>query len=181
MYKKYLNLLIIASGLTLTGCASNASFNQMIAHPNANQTPRNKSLIQGIAVDQVTGGRETNMIGTSQVDNTDFKTALVQSLKEANLYHELDGTKYILNANLVKLQQPALGLNLTVVSEVNYNLQDARNKATVYNQNIVAAYTAHFSDSFLAVTRLKMANEGSMKANIRRFMDDLYQLPKTKG
>lgn len=180
MIKKYLSLILVLCGFTLGGCASNANFTQMIAHPASNQKPINKTLEHGIGVEQVSGGHETNPLWTSQINNAGFQTALVQSLKEANLYQELDDAKYILNVNLVKLHQPLVGFNFTVTCEVNYLLQDAQSKATLYSKNVVSSYTAKISDHPMAVTRLKVANEGAARENIRQFINDLYQLPKFK-
>ena len=82
---------------------------------------------------------------------------------------------------MVKLHQPLVGFNLTVTCEVNYLIQDAQSKATVYNKNIVSSYTAKFGDDLMAATRLRDANEGAARENIRQFINDLYKLPKTKS
>ena len=47
---------------------------------------------------------------------------------------------------------------------------------TVWAKTITTPYTANFSDSFLAVERLKMANEGAIRANLTQMVNDLVAL-----
>jgi hypothetical protein len=42
-------------------------------------------------------------------------------------------------------------------------------------------YTAQFSDAFLALERLKLANEGAGRENITEIIDRLYQLNLPAG
>ena len=171
-------LLVVSSMFVLAGCATNAGTDKMVPHYAMTQPPKNKELKRGITVGQVTGGHETNPLWMSKINNENFKSALVQSLQEANLYHLLDGAKYNLEATLIRLHQPFIGFNYTVVCEINYLLKNIANSKTIYNKNITTSYTAKFSDSPIAIVRLKKANEGAAKANIKQLVDDLYQLPK---
>ena len=43
---------------------------------------------------------------------------------------------------------------------------DAESREGIYEEEFTPSYTARFSDSFLAVERLRLANEGSAKKNI---------------
>lgn len=81
-----------------------------------------------------------------------------------------------MTATLIKLQQPFIGLNLTVNCQVKYNLTNRNTNEMVYNKTINSTYTATFSDSALAVQRLRLANEGAARENIRQFIMDLYSL-----
>lgn len=170
-------MVIVVNLIGLGGCASNADVNQMIYQSPIKQKPENVSLIKSITVGQVMGGHETNPMLGPQINNANFKAALVQSLQQANLYHSFSGAPYILNADLVNLEQPLLGLNLTVIYTVHYQLKNVPKNKTIYDKNIVASYTAKVSDSLLAVKRLKLANEGAARANIEKLITDLYQLP----
>ena len=44
-----------------------------------------------------------------------------------------------------------------------------------------ATYTAEFSDAFLAMERLKLANEGASRENITELIERLYQLNLPTG
>lgn len=177
--KKYLYLLaVILCAFELSGCATAASPNQMAFNYSGNQKPQSLALTNGITVNQVTGGHETNPLWTSQISHEDFKSALEQSLQSAGLYNQFANGNYILNADLVKLHQPFAGFNLTVTCEAHYVLQNAKTNKEIYNKDIVTSYTAKVSSSFLAVKRLELANEGAARANIQQLIEDLYNLPK---
>ena len=75
----------------------------------------------------------------------------------------------VLTATLVDLKQPLVGTSLTVTSIVRYAMKNASGQS-VFDQTITASYTAAFSDSLLAVERLRLANEGSARANIAKFI-----------
>src|ERR1700733_10239556 len=108
MLKKMTGVLIIVTAFELSGCASNASVNQMVYESKANEKPQKLALVNNISVSEVTGGRETNPLWTSQINDENFKKALEESLQKANLYHVVNGEKYQLKANLLKLEQPFL-------------------------------------------------------------------------
>ncbi|MGB6976179.1 MAG: hypothetical protein WBE18_01790 [Gammaproteobacteria bacterium] len=177
MLKKY--LLLILMSLMLCGCATGASVDQMIPHGIPTLKPKNVSLANNITVNQTLGGHETNPLWTSQISNANFKAALIQSLQQANLYHQFNGSGYALNATFVRLQQPFLGVSLTVRCTVNYVLENLKTNKVIYSRRIATSYTATFSDSPLATTRLRMANEGAARENIKELITDLYQLKKS--
>jgi hypothetical protein len=81
--------------------------------------------------------------------------------------------KYHLIAHLEKLEQPLMGFSMTVTSSVRYLLIDATSKKTVYEKSVVVPYTASVSDAFVGTERLRLANEGSIKANIQQVIDDM--------
>jgi hypothetical protein len=56
-----------------------------------------------------------------------------------------------------------------VTPTVDYTIVDAAG-ATVLSERVVSPFTAQFSDSFLAVERLRLANEGAIRENIRQFL-----------
>jgi hypothetical protein len=66
-----------------------------------------------------------------------------------------------------------MGFDLTVRSGVQYMLTDTTTNRVVFNRPVNAEFTAHVSDAFAAVERLRLANEGSIKVNIQMFLDQL--------
>ncbi|MGD9108097.1 MAG: hypothetical protein PVI75_02890 [Gammaproteobacteria bacterium] len=169
-------LIILASGISLlSGCATNASINNMIIRKKMNRPLVSKSLRQNVVVNQVTGGHKTNPLWISKIDNNGFKRALEESLKAVDLYG-YKSSRYRLNANLIKLKQPLIGLNLTVVCGVNYKLTDVISKKIIYKRTINTSYTAKFTDDLLASMRLRDANEGAARKNITALITDLYKL-----
>jgi outer membrane murein-binding lipoprotein Lpp len=176
MFKKIFIASVLLSTIHLTGCASNASVDQMAYNYHGNSKPKSAALVKSVGVSQIAGGHETNPLWTSQINNANFKAALEQSLKSANLYNLTNNEKYRLNANLLKLDQPYFGLNYTVKCQVHYTLQDIKTNKFIYDKNISSSYTAKVSDSFYAVKRLEMANEGAARENIAELINDLYRL-----
>jgi len=169
------NLLILSIILALSGCATNASPAQMIAYKMPASAPKNKNLVSAITVDQIAGGSVANPLWLAGITNEDFKTALIESLRNVNLYHDFDGAKYSLNAKLVKLQQPVIGFNFTVNCEVHYTVQNIKTQAKIYDKSISTSYTAKVSDALVGVIRIRKANEGAARLNIEKFIADLYQ------
>lgn len=122
-------------------------------------------------VNTVTGGKATNPFWTSQVSNENFEAALKESLALSGLSSEDASTnKYKIDAELVSLKQPMFGLTFDVVSTVNYRVYDDAFEKVF---PITATGTATTSDAFVAITRLKIANEKSIQENITAFIKDL--------
>jgi hypothetical protein len=89
--------------------------------------------------------------------------------------------RFNLKVTLLKVEQPMFGLDLKVVTSVSYILFDNKTKKVLFDKIIDAAHTATFGDAFDAVTRLKIANEGSGKNNIRTFLEQLSELDVSSG
>lgn len=150
----------------------------MVAAPTAG-TVASGSLRNGIALADVTGGRDTNPAWTSQVSSESFRRALELSLESAGAYSRiLSGSRYQLVADLLRLEQPLLGIDLTVTSTARYVIIDASTKREAYDRTITAPYTARFSDALIGAERLKLANEGAVRANIQQFVDDILSRPE---
>jgi len=168
-------LFFIFSFIGLTGCATNASVEKMAYHHQGSKQPSDKTLLNGIAVNQVSGGHETNPLWTSQINNENFKQALVKSLQQANLYNHSTKPRYVLEANLMRLDQPLVGFDMTASCQVDYTLRDVKQNKIVYKDAILASYTAKLGEAFLGMERLKKATEGAAKANIQKLIEVLYQ------
>ncbi len=176
MLKKIAMMMVLVGPAFITGCASNASSDQMTYHYTGSGMPANASLVHGIKLTEVSGGTETNPLWVSKVDNAGFTQALIASLKEAHLYTKLAQGRYQLDAKLVNLKQPMLGLNLKVTCQAQYRLTSSKTHKMIYNKNITTSYVAKFKDSPIASMRLKKANEGAVRMNIQKFIDSVYHL-----
>lgn len=175
-------LFRLAAALMLTtllgACAQGARTNAMVAPvQSATILPADSPLTSRISVGSVTGGEETNPIWTSEVSSAAFKAALEQSLKLNTML--ADGTgPLIVNADLVSIDQPLIGIGMTVTSVVAYTVKNSAGQS-VYSETISTPYTANFSDAFLGSERLRLANEGSVKANISSFIEKLVTAANT--
>ncbi len=86
------------------------------------------------------------------------------------------GSKYQLTADLTRLDQPMMGFDMTVTSTVRYSFIETQTRKEVYAKVIQISYTAKMSDAFVGTQRLKLANEGAVKANIQGLINDLIAL-----
>ena len=176
---RFLNrMLAICCLIALIGCAAPAQFENMIYK----QTPDNAfdpELRGQVEVAAIQGGSETNPLWVSKISNSTFQKALEESLSIQGLL--ANEGRFNLKVTLLKVEQPMFGLDLKVVTSVSYILFDNKTKKVLFDKIIDAAHTATFGDAFDAVTRLKIANEGSGKNNIRTFLEQLSELDVSSG
>lgn len=187
-------IIIGAAALLLTGCATASQSGAMVPAVSEQSivTPQSK-LFESVSLGEVGGGKETNPLWTSQVSSENFAEALEQTFA-AHAMLSSDEGDYRLDAELVKLKQPFAGTSMSVTSDVKYTLTNIDTGAVVFDEVISEKYTAAFSDSFVAVKRLQLANEGSIKSNLSTLMEKLissvdgvsepiawFQTPKTAG
>jgi hypothetical protein len=169
------SLIIVLSAGILAGCATPAAIEKMVVALPITQT--NPSLKNAVGVADVTGGKETNPMWTSQVSSDGFRRALEQSLENAGMLSKIvTGSKYQLTADLTRLDQPMMGFDMTVTSTVRYSLIETQSRKEIYSRVIQIGHTASVSDAFMGVERLRLANEGAVKANIQAFINDLVAL-----
>jgi hypothetical protein len=166
MYKLIALLITVGS---LFGCATPATQQAMIINKSdVNITENQKTKLKGsIEVVSVTGGKETNPLWTSQVDSKTFKGALEDSLTIVGYRSQDKNPKFKIDANLLELDQPLFGLTFSVKSNVNYTIS-YENKSQIIP--ISATGQATPSDAFIAIERLKIANERAISENIKAFI-----------
>lgn len=171
---KLLKLAFAAAGavlvLHLAGCATSASPQAMTVKAGA-AAPAHPKLKGAIKLGEITGGKETNPMWTSQVDTAGFRKALEDSLANSG-YLAADPAKatHAVSAKLAELDQPLMGFTLNVKSNVAYQLTGPGVSKT-YPVNAVGSATV--SDAFAAVERLRLSNERSILENIREFLNQL--------
>ena len=129
---------------------------------------------ENMGLGEVSGGKKTNPAWTSEIDNEAFSGAVKESLKSQGLYS--DNGKYRLVIKMLKVDQPLFGLNLKVTTHVQYILTNADNGTVIFNDTVIAPHTAGVGDAFVAVKRLRLANEGSAQKNIEGLLNKLSGL-----
>lgn len=175
--KRLAALAVLAGGLG--ACASAADPNAMAVASTSNSAaaPFPAPLMHTMCVRNVTGGESTNPLWVSKVDNNGFKLALTNSLNSAGLgAPAAEDCHYPVDVNLLGLSQPSVGFDMTVTSHVNYKVFGPNGDPFLL-ATIDAPYTATMGDAFIGTERLKMANEGSIRASISQFFDKLRAAP----
>jgi hypothetical protein len=177
MKKLILASAVILSAALLSGCATPAKVGAMSAVATPQQRSANTPLRNNVAVRDVTGGKDTNPLWTSQVGNADFEQALEASLRDAGLLAPgKQAGKYTLTAQMEKIDQPFAGASMTVTATVNYVLIDRATGKTVLERRIALPYTAPWNAAFAGYVRLRLANEGAMQTNIAKIIEDLFAM-----
>jgi hypothetical protein len=168
---------IAAAAVFLAGCAAPARVEQMVTGPTTALQPASAALKGNVAIRDVTGGRDTNPAWMSSIGSGEFERALEQSLRNAGLLAETrQGGRYFIVAHLQKLEQPYIGASLTVTTTVTYNLAERATGRDVYVKTVATPFTAEWNAAFFYNDRLRVANEGSTKANIGQLVDELMRL-----
>lgn len=163
------------SALFFSGCATPAQSSAMVAAPLLG----NVHAATGSLSIAVSGGRETSSTRTPQISNEEFGTALAASIEKAGLFSGVSvgsAGRYQLNAYVSRLTQPLMGFSMTVTMEVAYALVDNGNHQIIWQKSIVSEHTAAASEAFVGVKRLRLATEGTAKANIESLLRELMRL-----
>lgn len=161
--------IVLTALTTLFGCATGANSGAMVVNSYERPQLVNAELKEKISVRYVGGGKETNPMLASQVDTRSFKDALSQSLRAAG-YEASNTGLYFVDAEIQALSQPMFGMTFDVTSTVRYTVE-GNGKRKIFP--ITATGSASPSEAFLGVERMRLANEKSMKENIKQFLREL--------
>lgn len=170
------NLAVLGS-IFMIGCAGAAKVDNMVVpHHESSFLIAKGELKDNVHLSEVAGGQDTNPLWTSEIGNQEFKSALIQSLKDTGYIGTPESSNYYLTANLMEVDQPFAGINLTVTTKVEYLLTERTSGKEILKETITASYTAGFGDSAIAAKRLRLANEGSARENIHELLKALSNL-----
>ena len=127
----------------------------------------------------VTGGADTSSMGASNISNDDFAAAIRDSIEKSGVFASIataGAGEYQINAQIVRLDRPILGFSFTVTMEVTWRLLWTSSQEVVWEKSVTSSFTATTGDAFVGVTRLRLANEGAARANIKDAITQLGSL-----
>ena len=165
-------LLIIAS---LTGCATSAQYTAMV--------PSNIQLVNhhpDTVATSVTGGEKTNPLWTSEISSDGYKQALDVAVRESDLFSGVGAqneSDYQVTVRLNKAKQPMVGLGMTVRLSADWMLVRNSDNQIVWQETVDSEYTAKFSEHMIGYERLRKANEGAVRENIRIGLEHISAVP----
>ena len=166
-----LYFLSILSLLTY-GCASGPTASSMIATVQS----QTRIIADGsLVVGAVNGGKETNPMLASSIDNESFREALYKSLQSSGLFPKtrLEGSSdYSLDTEIIS-QEVKSGINTSATILVRYELYKKNENKVVWSENIFSQHEALFEETFYGVKRAQLANEGVVKDNITQLILEL--------
>lgn len=172
-------------------CSKRAFLLMVLAILASSCTPKVKNMVPDIpepyprrdksmAVGDVGGGEDTDVwIEGSKVDGRRFNEALAKALRESQMFEqkpEGQNPDYWVNAFIMTQDQPAIGLDMTASILVQYTIVHVSSGDTVWQKEINTSYTATFFSCCVGGVRLRRANEGAVRANIKRFLDEAAML-----
>ena len=162
-------------GVLASGCAGAARPDLMT--PAAGAVPAAAAGEPGhraVRVGNVSGGGDTNPMWMSNVSAQEFKTALQSSLRAANyLSDAAPNAQYEVTAELINVERPMVGFDLTVNSTVAYSVKSVPGQQEVFRKTIASNGTARMSDALLGTERVRIAIENSIRENITKFIQEL--------
>ena len=176
-------LVFLLGALALSACASPAEMqNMVVARQPVVIAEPNSSFRNALAIARIDGGETTNPLWTSEIDGAAFQGALRESLEQNDLLAKtLPSSRFDLYATLGSVNQPFIGLDMTVSSTVMYRVVERKTKLNWFKDSVFASYTAKFSDSLIGIQRLRFANEGSIRENIKEFIRRLVKTQPPAG
>jgi len=171
-YSKFGYFIFLLSFLSvlISSCAKDADPKKMVVDtiPGAYFG----KYTDAVAVQSVSGGEKTSPVGKPRISNDSFAEALKQSFSANGLLNE-SHPKYLLSADITNLYQPLVGNSIGVTGAVIYRITDARTGALVYNKTVYSKATTSEKEEHFYVAKMKMSNEGTIKANIQGLLDSL--------
>jgi len=159
----------------VTGCSSTPKIAHMIPEgDDATFASTDAALVVGT----VQGGEASSAWEGSRISASEYRLALIQALQQSNLFTEVAAeaggeADYELATFLLSQQQPAGGFGMTVDLVVRYQLIDRRTGSDVFNDKVVSSYRAGVGDAFVGTKRLRKANEGAVRENIKQLLQQI--------
>jgi hypothetical protein len=165
---RYRKILVILTFIA-PGLAACATQQAMTVDSGAivNSSPKYRNAI---AVRSVSGGQVMNAATVMGVTNEPLKAALESSLAANGYLAQSGNPKFYIDAEIVNLDEPVIGLDLDVTADVTYKVSGAGAPATY---PIKTTARATFSDSPIGIDRARIANERAMQQNIKQFLQAL--------
>ncbi|MEA3232968.1 MAG: hypothetical protein U9Q05_14525 [Thermodesulfobacteriota bacterium] len=165
---------ILASILLVSGCASpSKSVNMVPKNLNIkNQYPYSVNV-------EVGGGSKTNPLWTSQISDQAFREAITNSLTQSGIFSKVingSNADYLLEVIITNCNQPIVGFDMTVSMVTHWELTNLKTNKEIWEDFISSSYTATVGDAFAGIKRLRLANEGAARENIKEGISTLSSL-----
>ena len=163
----------------LTSCTKNfgtsANTENMIVFSNDKYIHESQSskFYNNISTITVVGGQKPNPLLSAMVTNKNLHDAIEKSLIKYKYISDTNAPKYKLDVELIKMDHPFIGLELTVKSVINYNISEISTNKQVFSKIISSSSISKFSTDH---KRLQKAKESSVRSNIKLFIDELSKI-----
>jgi hypothetical protein len=132
----------------------------------------------GVGIGRVGGGEAPDpMMVYSAVGAGELEGALRQALRKFEyLSKDEQRAPFRLQAFLVDMRRPGVGMTMVATSLIRYKLIRVRDESVIYDDVLTASATKTGSDAFVGAERHRMAVEGAIRANIAEFLANLRSM-----
>jgi hypothetical protein len=157
----------------LAGCASAPTPQAMQVEDVA---PSRVSAPGRVAV-SASGGADA--VDGVSINNADLKAAIEATLVKARAFEGVDlpaSARYQLAAVVTHQSKPAFGASFTVNVEIGWSLTDRQDGRVLLRKVIPSEGTVGAFAAFAGVTRVRMATEAAVRANLDRLLKELSTL-----
>jgi hypothetical protein len=163
------------AALLLSGCASSPNIDRMATlTPPQGVAP--SALRGNIAVSAVVLGQSLDPGWATGVGPDRFELALESSLRKARLLSAArDAGSYMLVARLENVEPANPANGMTVTLTVSYLMLERAGGKQVLARTVTIPYHGSMAPASAAET-LRMANEGAVRANIAKIIDELFAI-----
>ena len=148
MKLRFLAPYIMIGAVLLTGCASAQTEQMIIASGDLETYQGDTKLKHSFVVKEVLGGKGTSGTDGALNGNNQFKEALINSLKAAQLLSPNPPGKYNVVAKLVYVDLRSEGLDRTATTTAKYVVVENSTNREIYNEIIRTFHTATMGDAF---------------------------------
>jgi len=166
--------MILGGVATLGGCSTGATREGMTTMDYTAPTKHAKTISV-----KVGGGQETNPVGGSLISDEEFTAALVDSINHSKVFSQVILGKsgdYELGVVMINLEKPIFGASFKVKIEAGWTLKNSATGQIVWQKVIRSEHTATMGDAVVGATRMRLANEGAARNNIKQGLMDISQL-----
>ncbi|HXE98131.1 MAG TPA: hypothetical protein VN642_17130 [Dongiaceae bacterium] len=163
-------IICLILAMYLSGCAFPATKEGMVVTDYI--AP--KQTGEKIYVKESTGGSVTLPFWMSTIPNDNFTEAVKESLLNSKAFSAQSinwGDDWGLEIEILDVEHPYFGFDLTVTTNIKYSLYLRGEK--VQEITIREPGTATINDTLIGIQRMRIANEYSAKANVKKFIAEL--------
>ena len=146
--------LMAVISLCITSCSLPAiRANDMLPMTNLyTSMDVNEELNGAIALGQISVDKGRGGSAYAQITAKEFRDALTNALLMAGYAKRGNGKPlYLLNANILNIDYPLMGISMKVTSKIHYLLKSTEDNSVVYNETLVLPYTANLVNHLMGL------------------------------
>ena len=173
-------IVVLAALLVLSACGSPGVATSRDLMPQFDfydqvdaNTFKRSIVIESVTVSDAVRGK---IPGHIDVSSDALHGALRDALRYSELYEKGERASYVLTAQLLDLQQPTIGFNLTASSTIHYSLRHTATDQIVFEETINIPCSKTTNDAFDGLVRARMASSCAIGENITHFIQAIARL-----